>query len=349
MTSQGDIAGVQHTGLSVRGIGLQLNRMMRAINKNYHGGRGQKHKFAPKCAEPRTLFGLASRACVRGGAQQGRNEKSPTLGREHEMGRAKWHSLGFFAWAVIAGAACDGGPPASTANGGGGAGGETTTQGGGGAGAAASTTTMTSMAEGGGGAAAAGCPDPLLTYEATDTCSGSVYPFADEVPNGAGAGRFGPFDAAITITAIHVGMRDAGMCVLPDPVRAAVWSEQAPMPASDAWQPETTPTPLFKDYPSSDTTPIDGDTTMLDVRIALDPPVEVPAGHYGMVAVETAAASVCFVQCDAPSCDADRQWWFRPGPCSNGLDDHWATLQEPDCPGFGTIATSLRYSIEVSP
>ena len=264
------------------------------------------------------------------------------------------HTLALWGLLTIAAMGCGG---ESNTSAGGAAGGQATTGGGGttisGLGGTGGTGGVTASTSSGGdsciipgaypcGEQPAGYPDPLASYNADRPFVSVLNPIpgTDEIGNGAGAVRLGPWDVDKDFAGFSVVLTST----LPDPLRFAVWSEP------QCGLPSDSPHAHEQEVALADVQQADVDAW---TRATITTPIHVPAGESVYVAVVTTAFSVAPTTVEPTLDVAPRAMWFGivDNDCDGEVDPSlgWAYLDTPTAPAVSPYHYDFAFTLFETP
>lgn len=184
----------------------------------------------------------------------------------------------------------------------------------------------------------AGYPDPLSSYNASLSVIGALNPIpgTDEVGNGAGAVRLGPWDVDRDFAGFSVVLANAA----PDPLRFSVWSEpQCGLPVDKPG--DHAQDVALADVQQAD---VDGGT-----QVTITTPIHVPAGESVYAAVVTTAFTVAPTTMEPTLDVAPRAMWFGivDNDCDGEVDPNlgWAYLDTPTAPAVSPYHYDLAFTL----
>ncbi len=185
-------------------------------------------------------------------------------------------------------------------------------------------------------------PDPLVSFNAARPFVGYLNPIpgTDEIGNGAGAVRLGPWDVDKDFAGFSVVLA----ATLPDPLRFAVWSEpQCGLPADS-------PHDHAQDVALADVQQEDVDGA---VRATITTPIHVPAGESLYLAIITSTFGTAPRTVEPTGDLAPRAaWWGVIDNNCDGTEDAglgWAWLDAPTAPGVSPYHYDLAFALIEAP
>lgn len=189
-------------------------------------------------------------------------------------------------------------------------------------------------------------PDDSLTYAPDALFVTGFQALPGESPKGAGAGMLGPFGEERQAIAISVVTSNfAPFCVLPDPVRYAVWTE------NHCGVPTIDPYAISQEVPLADVEQVTLNPEAVRLTIPLiDAPVTVPAGSALYVALILTEPTTCVGAFETVTDHSARSLWFGRSDlnCDGKTDADlgWAFLEEPTDPSVNSYVFDLGFGAQ---